>query len=383
MVGVVLSPFLLRPRRWRSHLPRGRAAQPGDGRRTTATHPGARRTRGRGETDPHPGSLSAIVTVRQRTSSRCLGRAVEDDGAQWDARGPERGAAAVGGTADPARQPHGAGAAATARLPAGAGLESPGEVSPAPLPPRSWRRSRVPGTRSNARAVALGGAVLGGMLALGVGIVLLAGAPHGAGVPAAAGPATSATPAAVARASATVPAPHDLPRDVAAATAPATQATGANSAAMGGDSSAGGYPADAAAAPVSPASAGGAAQPQPTQTVAPSETTAAAPAPQGPQAKLTASLYVTPAEVAAAKAQAAQQQAPKPAVCTPQGGRPCWDAALGLWECPNEVTGAVAPCTPAELHTLQAGLPWYVKAEDCVEGAGCEFGTKFVGSSHH
>jgi hypothetical protein len=98
---------------------------------------------------------------------------------------------------------------------------------------------------------------------------------------------------------------------------------------------------------------------------------------------------VTAAEVAAAKAQAAQQQAPTqpvapaPAVCAPQGGQPCWDAALGLWECPNEVMGAVAPCTPAELHTLQSGLPWYVKAKDCAMGAGCQFGTKHVGTSSH
>ena len=102
---------------------------------------------------------------------------------------------------------------------------------------------------------------------------------------------------------------------------------------------------------------------------------------RGPEGKPTASLYVTAAEVAAAKrAQAAQQQAPQPASgCVPQAGQPCWDAAQGLWECPNEVTGAVAPCTPAELRVLQSDLPWYTKAQDCVMGVGCRFGTKYTG----
>lgn len=220
--------------------------------------------------------------------------------------------------------------------------------------------------------IAFGGAAA--VLALGAGTALLA-RPHApapalgavAGGPAA--PAAAALPSSLA--AATVPPPRDLPRQVASSPAAHTATSVVSSRAAVA------HRATRTPAPSLPANR--AAEP----TAAPSAPPAppAAPVLRGPEGKPTASLYVTAAEVAAAKrAQAAQQQAPQPASgCVPQAGQPCWDAAQGLWECPNEVTGAVAPCTPAELRVLQSDLPWYTKAQDCVMGVGCRFGTKYTG----
>ena len=115
--------------------------------------------------------------------------------------------------------------------------------------------------------------------------------------------------------------------------------------------------------------------------------TAAAPssAPAGrlsDAATLQAAAAMEAAAITVAEADAAAQAAGAPAPgagCAPRNGQPCWDAANATWYCPDEVTGAVAPCTPAELHTLQAGLPWYVKAQDCIVLAGCQFGTRHTG----
>ena len=93
-------------------------------------------------------------------------------------------------------------------------------------------------------------------------------------------------------------------------------------------------------------------------------------APAGPTAKLSASTAdASPAVLSPAAAGG----------CAIVGGQPCWQAATYTWWCPNEVDGTEHVCGAAELHTLQSGLPWAVKVQDCLSGMGCEFGTKHTG----
>ena len=119
--------------------------------------------------------------------------------------------------------------------------------------------------------------------------------------------------------------------------------------------------------------AGGA--PAPSATAAP--VLAPSVASPGPSAGPSASLSATTAGAAPAAL------SPGAGGCAIVGGQPCWQAATSTWPCPNEVDGTEHVCGAAELHTLQSGLPWCAKAQDCLAGVGCKVGTKYVGGSGH
>lgn len=224
------------------------------------------------------------------------------------------------------------------------------------------------GDRAAIRWVTAAMIVVGVLMVGAVGGAVRAGRGHGQ--------ATSARgPVAAARLVAAAKGPS-----APVAAIPSSESGGASGGSAGGGTVRQALPAPTSS-PVGTASVARAPVTQVTQAPPAAPAPAPAPAPAGPQAKLTATLTVpaTPADAATAT----QPASTATTACVPHGGQPCWNAAAGVWDCPNEVTGGVAPCTPAELHILQSGLPWYVKAQDCILGAGCRFGTKYVSGSHN